>query len=49
MFEWTMGAIYLGPNGNHQAGHWFMSLTTGPGSCATDGPGYQCHERSSSM
>ena len=25
----TMGAICLGPSGNRQGGHWFMSLTSG--------------------
>jgi len=29
----TMGAICLGPSGNRQGGHWFMSLTSG--SCVT--------------
>ena len=29
MHEWTVGAICLGPNGNQQGGHYFMSLVTG--------------------
>ena len=29
MTQWTMGAICLGPPGNCQGGHWFMSLTSG--------------------
>ena len=29
MYERTLGAICLGPNGNAQGGHWFMSLATG--------------------
>ena len=29
MEPWTMGAIYLGPTGNAQGGHWFFSLTSG--------------------
>ena len=29
MSEQTMGAICLGPNGNQQGGHWFLSLATG--------------------
>ena len=29
MYERTLGAIYLGPNGNAQGGHWLMSLATG--------------------
>ena len=29
MHERTVGAICLGPNGNHQGGHYFMSLVTG--------------------
>ena len=29
MSQRTMGAIYLGPTGNRQGGHWFLSLTSG--------------------
>ena len=29
MSQQTLGAICLGPNGNRQGRHWFMSLTTG--------------------
>ena len=25
----TLGAICLGPTGNQQGGHWFLSLTSG--------------------
>ena len=29
MIPQTMGAVCLGPTGNNQGGHWFMSLTSG--------------------
>jgi hypothetical protein len=29
MDQHTMGCICLGPNGNQQGGHWFMSLASG--------------------
>ena len=29
MSQRTMGAICLGPTGNRQGGHWFLSLTSG--------------------
>ena len=29
MMERTLGAICLGPTGNHQGSHWFLSLSTG--------------------
>jgi hypothetical protein len=29
MQPWTIGAICLGPSGNEQGGHYFMSLMTG--------------------
>ena len=29
MDDWTTGRICLGPNGNVQGGHLFMSLSTG--------------------
>lgn len=29
MDQRTMGSICLGPTGNIQGGHWFMSLTSG--------------------
>ena len=29
MIPHTMGAICLGPTGNMQGGHWFMSLSSG--------------------
>ena len=29
MSQQTIGAICLGPTGNQQGGHWFMSLTSG--------------------
>ena len=29
MTHWTLGAICLGPTGNHQGGHWFMTLSSG--------------------
>ena len=29
MIPRTMGAVCLGPTGNNQGGHWFMSLTSG--------------------
>ena len=35
MDQRTMSAICLGPTGNQQGGHWFMSLSSGRTSCAT--------------
>ena len=29
MYDWTIGAICLGPTGNQQGGHYFMSLAKG--------------------
>jgi hypothetical protein len=29
MDQHTMGCICLGPTGNQQGGHWFMSMTSG--------------------
>ena len=29
MYDWTTGRSCLGPNGNVQGGHWFMTLSRG--------------------
>ena len=29
VYERTIGSVFLGPTGNNQGGHWFMSFGTG--------------------
>ena len=43
----TLGAICLGPTGNQQGGHWFLSLPVVRGLSAIDGHLFQLPEKSS--